>query len=99
MRENGGDIAVSGYPSDESFWQLHSVWDPTDRKTASRSATHLVLETSNALAGRRVGLPEGTVVIADNGTGDLLVLPPGDDRPHWWDHENGSVHPVTVDWS
>jgi hypothetical protein len=36
--------------------------------------------------------------IADNGSGDLLVLPPNDDRVHWYDHETGDLSPVDVDW-
>jgi hypothetical protein len=95
MRENGGEVEVRGYPGDDPVWQLHPVWDPSDRKRAKRSANHVVRETQESVDD----LPEGTVVIAGNGTGDLLVLVLDDDQPHWWDHETGELHPVTVDWS
>ena len=49
--------------------------------------------------GRRRALDCGAIVIADNGTGDLLlVLGEGDDVV-WWDHETGDVEPVRVKWA
>src|SRR5687768_3213061 len=95
MRDNGGEVEVAGYPSDDPVWQLHPVWDPGDRKSAKRSANHMLRETQE----RNDELPNGSVVIASNPTGDLLVLPPDDDRSHWWDHETGELHSVTVNWS
>jgi hypothetical protein len=94
-RDNGGDVAVEGYPGDDPVWQLHPVQDTGDRRRAKRTADHLVRATEE----RRAELPEGTVVIAANGTGDLLVLPAGSDDPHWLDHETGDLHPVRTDWS
>lgn len=38
-------------------------------------------------------------MVAENGTGDLLVLLPDRSEPAWWDHETGEVHPVRTDWS
>jgi hypothetical protein len=93
-RDNGGEIPVEGYPGDD-VWQLHPVWDDGDRKRMARTASHVVRETDE----HGELLPEGTVVIGDNGSGDLLVLPAGSDNPAWWDHETGDLQPITTDWS
>lgn len=98
-RNNGGDVKVTGYSSDDPCWELHPVLDRTDRKRASRSANHIVRETEEAHSVAEVAPPRGSVVIADNGTGNLLLLLKQDDCPYWWDHETGDVHRVTVDWS
>jgi hypothetical protein len=44
-------------------------------------------------------LPEGAIVVAENGTGDLLVLMADRSEPAWWDHETGEMHPIRTDWS
>jgi hypothetical protein len=95
MHDNGGDVTVSGGPGDDPVWQLHPVWDPTDRKTSTRSASHIARETEEA----GDDLPEGAVAIAGNGTGDRLVLVAESDDPQVWDHETGDLHPVTVEWA
>jgi hypothetical protein len=98
MRDNGGEIEVDGYPGDNSIWFLHPVWAPTDRRRISRTANHIVGETREA--HDTIGdLPAGSVVIAANGTGDLLLLPADRDDVVWWDHETGEIEPVVVNWS
>jgi hypothetical protein len=92
LRDNGGEVIVEGYPGDAE-WQLHPVWDDGDRKRMGRTANHLVRETEE-----HGELPDGAVVVGANGTGDLLVLPAGDDEPAWWDHETGELHAVRTDW-
>ena len=67
LRENGGEIEAG-----DDIWQLFSVLDTSDRKTASRSATNIVSETKSARAW--TGFPTNAIAIADNGTGDLLIL-------------------------
>ena len=67
IRENGGEIETG-----EDIWQLFSVLDTSDRKTASRSATNIVSETKSAHTW--TGFPPNAIAIADNGTGDLLIL-------------------------
>lgn len=94
MRDNGGEIEVRGYPGDDAAWQLYPVWDPGDRTRAKRTASHVVRETEEC----GDDLPDGSVVIAGNGTGDLLILVPGTDQPHWWDHETAEAHPVDIAW-
>ncbi len=98
-RNNGGDIDVSGYSSDDPCWELHPVFDSSDRRHATRSANHIVRETQEAHSVPKAAPPEGSVVIAHNGTGDLLLLLKDDDHAYWWDHETGDTHRVTVDWS
>ena len=98
MRDNGGEIEADGYPSDESIWSLHPVWDPGDRKRMGRTASHIVAETRKAHEGWRELIPAGSVVIARNDTGDLLLLLAERDDVVWWDHETSEVAPVTVAW-
>jgi SMI1 / KNR4 family (SUKH-1) len=98
MRDNGGKIVVAGYPGDDPIWSLHPVWDPSDRRRMARTANHIVSETRAAHKGI-AHLPAGSIVIAHNGSGDLLLIPVDRDDPVWWNHETGEVEPATVDWS
>jgi hypothetical protein len=93
MADNGGEISAM-----DDIWQLFPVWDATDRRTVGRTANHIVRE-NEALRADWPDLLPGFIAIADNGTGDLLVLPPKDDRVHWYDHETGDLVPVEVDWN
>jgi hypothetical protein len=98
MRDNGGEIVVPGHPGDDPIWSLHPVWDPSDRRRMSRTANHIVSETRKA--HKNIGhLPAGSIVIADNGSGDLLLMLVDRDDLVWWNHETGEVEPVTVEWS
>jgi SMI1 / KNR4 family (SUKH-1) len=98
MRDNGGEIEVDGYPGDDPIWSLHPVWDPSDRRRAARTANHIVSETREGHE-RGGDLPAGSTVIAENGTGDLLLVLVDADNVVWWDHETGEVESVVVDWS
>lgn len=40
MRDNGGEIEVDGYPSDDATWSLHPVWGRSDRRRIARTANH-----------------------------------------------------------
>jgi hypothetical protein len=95
LRDNGVDIEAAGELGDDE-WQLHPVWDDSDRKRAGRTANHIVRETEEARTW--AGFPDGAVAVADNGTGDKLVVLSGDDRVRWWDHESGATHEVVVGW-
>jgi hypothetical protein len=97
MRDNGGEIEVDGYPGDDPVWSLHPVWEASDRRRMARTANHIVRETREA-HDSIADLPAAALVIADNGSGDLLLVL-DDDEVVWWDHETGEVEPVTVDWS
>ena len=97
MRDNGGEIEVGGYPGDDAIWSLHPVWDPSDRRHIARTTNHIISETHEAHDGIS-DLPAGSIVIAGNGSGDLLLVLADTDDVVWWDHETAEVEPVTVDW-
>ncbi len=78
--DNGGEIRAAG-----RVWQLHPVWDPTDRRTMRKTANNILVETQAAQSW--AGFPEGAVAIASDGSGDLLILPAGEDNVRLWDHE------------
>jgi hypothetical protein len=79
--DNGGELTCDG-----EVWQIHPVWDPTDRRTATRSANHIARETAEA--NQRSGFPHGAIVVGANGSGDLLVVLPESDEIRRWDHES-----------
>lgn len=93
IRENGGEVRAA-----QEHWTLYPVWDPTNRRTMGRTANHIVRE--NEVLRRELAdvMPAGFVAIADNGGGDLLVLPPSDDDVKVWDHDVGELSAVNVDW-
>lgn len=95
LRNNGGDVEASKGVDDDG-WQLHPVWDDSDRKRAGRTANHIVLETAEAREWQ--GFPEGAIAIASNGTGDRLVVLASTDEVFWWDHETGEAQAAEVDW-
>ena len=62
------------------------------------SATHIVRETAEG--GRWRGFPTGALVIAADGSGNLLVVLPGTDQIRRWDHETCACELVhAIDWS
>jgi hypothetical protein len=87
--ENGGEVEAAG-----DTWQLHPVFDDTDRKRIARTANHLLRETE--VARRWSGFPAQALAIASNGSGDHLVLVRDgnrfDDTVYWWDHETGELN-------
>lgn len=89
MRDNGGEVEVG-----EDFFELFKVLDTSDRvRRARTSARDIVSENQSAREWR--GFPTAVVAIADNGTGDLLVLAlEGSrlgERAFVWDHETGEL--------
>jgi cell wall assembly regulator SMI1 len=98
LRDNGGDVRVTGYAEGEPWWTLHPVWDASDRKRMARTASHIVGETRDA-RDTIDGLPDGSIVIANNGTGDLLLVLADSDDVVSWDHETGDIEAVEVHWS
>jgi hypothetical protein len=88
---NGGEVEV-----DDDTWQLHPVFDATDRTRIKRTANHIVRETASAREWS--GFPPDAVAIGNNGTGDRLVLQPSPNDPRslgetvfFWDHETGEL--------
>lgn len=84
LEANGGEISAAG-----EDWDLHPVWDPTDRKTASRSANHIEVETR--VARSWTDFPAQGVSVAMNASGDRLVIFPGATTIELWDHETGAL--------
>ena len=99
LRDNGGEVEVAG-----EVWELFPVQDDSDRKHLSRTASHILRETSQAKTWP--GFPDEAVAIAANGGGDYLILRPAPDAPgtlgntvYFWEHEGGTITPVNVDWT
>jgi hypothetical protein len=90
-RDNGGEVVC-----DEDCWQLHPVWDNSDRRRAARTASHIVYETREARKWKTFP-PDGIAVAAD-GTGNRLVFRPAAGRIECWDHETGECSPADIDW-
>lgn len=68
MRDNGGEVAT-----DEDDFEMFKVLDSADPvRRARTSARDFVRENSSLRA--RPGFPTEALAIADNGTGDALVL-------------------------
>ena len=91
MRNNGGEVVV-----EDDDWSLHPVWDPTDRKTKGRTASHILAET--AAARSWVSFPPDGVSLASNGSGDRLITCGNGDHVFMWEHETGECLPVGADW-
>lgn len=90
LRENGGELEL-----DDEVWQVFPVRDPSDRRRLARTASHLVRET--AVAREWNGFPREAVALASDGSGNLLVLLPGDELVKRWDHETGEVEDVALE--
>lgn len=97
QRDNGGEIEAA-----DDIWQLFPVQDTTDRKRLSRTANHIVRETTEAR--KWDGFPSTAVAIASNGSGDYLILQDTvgdgvlDDIVLLWTHDDASASPVDVTW-
>ncbi len=91
LRNNGGEIEAV-----DDDWTLHPVADTSDRKRAGRTASDVVRETMQARDWP--GFPVSAIAIANNGTGDLLILRAGSDSIELWDHESEECTPVEINW-
>ena len=92
IRENGGEIIRAG--ALDALPGLGSI-EPQDhgpnRQPHRPGERVLRREWPNAL-------PDGFLALADNGGGNPLVLPQGDDEVRFPDHETGQSSPVKVRW-
>lgn len=88
IAENGGTITCS-----HETWQLHPIWDKSEKKRLKRTANDVARETE--VMQTWAGWPVSAVCIAGNGTGDALVFlaSGGKCEPavYQWDHETGHV--------
>jgi hypothetical protein len=91
LRNNGGEILC-----DDDGWQLHPVWDDSDRRTAARTTSHIIHETNEAK--QWPSFPVGAIAVASNGTGDLLIVRADSDVVELWSHETGECVAAEVDW-
>ncbi|MEO1037029.1 MAG: SMI1/KNR4 family protein [Pseudomonadota bacterium] len=96
MRSNGGEVDAAS-----DYWNLIPLRDTSDRKRLSRTANHVLVETKSL--SRFPSWHEHALAIAENGTGDALVmLRDGDQiKPQvfYWCHESGAMELVAVNFS
>lgn len=96
MNQNGGAVLC-----DNDTWNLHPIWDKSDRKRLKRTSNDVTRET-NAMANW-TGWPSNGVCIAANGTGDALIFSASsssrDNAVYRWSHETGQTKKVANDFS
>ncbi|WP_106165689.1 SMI1/KNR4 family protein [Tritonibacter scottomollicae] len=96
MDQNGGVVVCDG-----DTWNLHPIWDKSDKKRLKRTVNDVVRET-RAMANW-TGWPSDAVCIAANGTGDVLIFSGRsislDEAVHRWNHETGETEKVAKDFS
>jgi hypothetical protein len=104
MARNGGTMWLKGANPDDYTWQLHPIKDASDRKRITRSCNHILAETKSAREWH--GFPDEGLAIANDGSGDLLViLPHASDSAAYGDwiyvfsHELGETKPFAQDLS
>ena len=79
-------------------WELHPIFDDSDRKHLKRTCNDIVRETT--LAREWHGFPREAAAIGGNGAGDLLILLPDPssgefgDAVFWWNHETAEINQV-----
>ncbi len=90
-RDNGGEIKAA-----DDCWQLIPFLDASDRKRIARTCNDICRETASMRSWR--GFPADAYVIAQNGTGDYLILRPSEsdsqslgEQIYFWDHETGEA--------
>ena len=94
MARNGGELSTAG-----DDWVVFPVLDHSTRRTAGRSASHIVAE--NLTAQTSAGFPKHAIAIAANGEGDYLVLlrtQTGELEPqvYVWNHETRACKPAAL---
>jgi hypothetical protein len=92
--QNGGDLIIG-----EEAWQLHPIFDDSDRTRLKRTCNDVVRETNEAR--KWSDFPANGVCIAGNGSGDTLIFLPDVKDPHrlseivyCWHHETGEIETV-----
>ncbi len=96
MRSNGGEIHAMS-----DIWNLIPLQDTSNRKRLSRTANHVIVETRSF--SQSAAWPENAYIIADDGTGDALILfrEGRQIKPQvfYWFHEGGDLQLVAEDFS
>jgi hypothetical protein len=93
-KDNGGEIEVAN-----DCWQLIPFLDSSDRKRIARTCNDIARETASM---RDWGdFPRDAFVVAQNGSGDYLIILPETDGSknlaetiYFWDHETREYEPV-----
>ena len=93
---NGGELDVL-----DDEWQQYPIADTSDRKRLSRTANHVIKETTALL--RWPNFPKQGIAIAGNGSGDqLLLLKEGAvfaESVFHWSHESGALTKIADSFS
>lgn len=96
MNQNGGAVLC-----DHDTWNLHPIWDKSDKKRLKRTSNDVARETSSMASW--TGWPSNAVCIAANGTGDALIFLAGSSSPdnavYRWRHETGQTKKTANDFS
>lgn len=96
INDNGGAVIC-----DRDTWNLHPMWDKSDKKRLKRTFNSVVRET-NSMTGW-TGWPGNAICIAANGTGDALILTSDqgqcDPAVYRWNHETGQTKKIVDDFS
>ncbi|KZL02202.1 MULTISPECIES: SMI1/KNR4 family protein [unclassified Pseudovibrio] len=96
IAEDGGEVIC-----DNDTWKLHPICDNSDKKRFKRTANDVVCETKAMRSW--TGWPDTAICIAENGTGDALVLLSNDrdcePAVHRWSHETGLTTKMQHDFS
>jgi hypothetical protein len=99
-RLNGGEAHVA-----RDAFELHPIFDSSDRKRAARTCNDVCRETSY-MRREWPDFPQDAVVVGHNGSGDRLVMFPEPEDPSvlqravfFWDHETGQVARVADDFA
>ena len=94
LEENGGSVDAAG-----DSWQVHPIFDDSDKKRLKRTCNDVIHETSEARGWN--DFPPDAVSIAANGVGDHLILIPDPSKMkhlgeavYRWDHETGEIERV-----
>jgi hypothetical protein len=94
VKDNGGEIEVAG-----EVWWLVPFFDGTDRKRIARTCNDIARESAKMRDWH--GFPADAFVVAQNGSGDYLIVRAEEDGSrelgdtiYFWDHETGRCEPV-----
>ncbi|RLB57801.1 MAG: SMI1/KNR4 family protein [Deltaproteobacteria bacterium] len=94
IRTNGGAVQLD----EDSVWWLYPIFDDSTTKRLRRTCNDILRETEEARAWP--DFPSDVLAIAHDGSGNYLVLTPGDDPSSFadavfmWDHEVGGLERI-----
>lgn len=96
LANNGGQIETV-----EDDWDLHPIFDKSDRKRIGRTCNHILAETASCKDWS--GFPENALAIASNGMGDQMVFLRSNkayqETVYFWSHETGALSILANDFS